>query len=378
MALAEGAWLVDENQPSYSTVDGAHDSSLDDSNQSRSLSKGSRKLRTILFGQLIALLAASTNAASFTIEYGMKLGSFPLFMMFPAYFILSLNLWSRPEIKDESAHCIPCTSTRLRTPWWYYVCLSSLDLLPNYLALLSLNHTSLTSATLLGSLTVPSTMVVCTLVLAKKYRSAHYIGVLMCLSGGALTLWTDMNHSRNQLSAASHPHSYYGDVLATIAAILYGFADAAGEFWTKHVDRKEYLGMIGLHGAVVTFVLSVLLERDAVFSIFEDSRTVFATVGLLCWYIPSLIAFYVLASLFLVSSDAALLTLSLQSSNLWAIMFSIAAFGESPPLLFSLSVVLVVAGVTVYELLGNAANDGDSESTMENAPARPVSLESQR
>lgn len=357
MADFEDARLISQNRQSYSSIDRGCDSDIEESKLSQPTPKGYNRLLTILFGQMIALLSASTNAASFTLEYGMKLGNFPMFMMFPAYVILSLNLWSRPTINDNSAHGIPLTSIRLRTPWWHYVCLSVLDLLPNYLTLVSLNHTSLTSATLLGSLTVPSTMLVCGLVLAKKYRLANYIGVILCLSGGALTLLTDTNHSSHHISASSHPHSYYGDLLAASAAILYGIADAAGEFWTKHVNRKEYLGMIGLHGAVVSFVLFLLFERNAVLGIFEDSRTFFSALGLMFWYIPSLVSFYVFATFFLVSSDAALLNLSLQSSNLWAILFSIAAFGESPPLLFCVSVVLVVAGVTVYELLGNAAQE---------------------
>jgi solute carrier family 35 protein F1/2 len=378
MADLEGARLISQNRHSYSSIDRVCDSDIEESKLSQPTpNKGYNRLLTILFGQIIALLSASTNAASFTLEYGMKLGDFPMFMMFPAYVILSLNLWSRPTIKDESPHGIPLTSIRLRTPWWYYVCLSALDLLPNYLTLVSLNHTSLTSATLLGSLTVPSTMLVCGLVLGKKYRLANYVGVILCLSGGAQTLLIDINHSSHPISASSHPHSYYGDLLAASAAILYGIADAASEFWSKHVDRKEYLGMIGLHGAVVSFVIFLLFERNAVLDTFEDSRNFFPALGLMLWYIPSLVSFYVFATLFLVSSDAALLTLSLQSSNLWAILFSIVAFGESPPLLFCVSVVLVVAGVTVYELLGNAAQDTTSESNIDNtSPTTALSKDS--
>eukprot|EP00980_Cylindrotheca_fusiformis_P010790 scaffold2442_cov146-Cylindrotheca_fusiformis.AAC.5 len=362
MASLEGRRFTDYDQPRYSSTDCVCDFQNEGSNQSQSLCIRYNRPLTILFGQLIAFLASSTNAASFTLEYGMELGNMPMFIMFPVYAVLSLNLLNRPAFKDESFHHIPLSSIRLRTPWWYYICLSALDLLPNYLTLLSLNHTSLTSTTLLGSLTVPSTMVVCGLFLGKKYRFAHYVGVVLCLSGGALTLWTDMTHSSNQFLAGSlHPHSYYGDVLATLAAVLYGVADAAGEFWTKRIDRREYLGMIGLHGALVTLFLFLAFERDSVLAVFQDSKTFFAALGLVLWYIPSLVAFYVCTSFFLASSDAALLTLSLQSSNLWAILFAIAAFGESPALLFCISVALVAAGVTVYELLGNATTQ-DSES----------------
>jgi solute carrier family 35 protein F1/2 len=309
----------------------------------------------LLFGQFIALVATSQNAASFTLEYGMG-KFFPMFLMFNTYVILSLHvLCNRPSSDEEAPHRIPFTSIRLRTPWWYYLCLSILDVAPNYLTLLSLKHTSLTSATLLGSLTVPSTMLVCGFLLAKVYKPQHYFGVILCMTGGLLTIWTDLDHRNDPSSTSqSHPHSYYGDMLAVVAALIYGVGDAAGEFWSKHVDRKEYLGMIGLFGSIFCLVIVPIWERDAVYELFEDSSTILPALGVMLLYIPLLVTYYVSATLFLVSSDATLLNLSLQSSNLWAILFSVVAFRESPPLLFYVAVVFVVAGVFVYELLGNS------------------------
>jgi hypothetical protein len=75
----------------------------------------------------------------------------------------------------------------------------------------------------------------------------------------------------------------------------------------------------------------------------------------------------------MVSSDATLLNLSLQSSNLWAILFSVAAFRESPSLLFYIAVIFVVAGVFVYEILGNASQDPNSKSILGNTSQDPNS-----
>lgn len=315
---------------------------------------------TILFGQVISLLAASSNAASFTLQYGMD-KVFPAFLMLIVYSILGLYLFSRPAIKDDqTAYRIPSTSIKIRAPWWQYICLSALDILPNYFTLISLQLTSLTSANLLGSLTVPSTMLVCNLVLSKKYQAAHFIGALLCVIGGAMTLLADFDHSTTyRVSSPSHPHSYFGDMLAILAAILYGIGDAASEYWTKHVDRKEYLGMIGLHGAIVSLILSLLFERDAISNAFAGET--FVTISTVVWYILSVVFFYVLATLFLVSSDATLLNLSLQASNLWAVLFAFVAFRETPSFLFSFAVIFVAAGVSVYELLGNASQESTKE-----------------
>ncbi|KAL3944780.1 MAG: hypothetical protein SGBAC_001151 [Bacillariaceae sp.] len=195
-------------------------------------------------------------------------------------------------------------------------------------------------------------MAVCGVILGKKFQRAHYAGVALCLTGGLLTLWTDANQSGTG-DAIAQPHSYFGDICATLAAVLYGVADSVGEFWTKHIDRKEYLGMIGLHGATFSFVVVLFAERRVLFSLVGTGMFGLEACGIAFWYTLSLVSFYVLASLFLEFSDATLLTLSLQSSNIWAILFSIAAFHLVPPIPVFVAGALIAAGVTVYEILGN-------------------------
>jgi solute carrier family 35 protein F1/2 len=121
--------------------------------------------------------------------------------------------------------------------------------------------------------------------------------------------------------------------------------------------------MIGFFGCMFTLILFPLLERDAVYELFADSTSFLPTMGVIILYAPLLSAYYIAATLFLVSSDATLLNLSLQSSNLWAILFSIAAFREVPPLLFYVAVFFVVSGVFVYELLGDGPQDRIPKST---------------
>lgn len=319
------------------------------------------KWLVLLFGQGIALVAASQNAASFTLEYGMG-KVFPGFLMLHTYLILSVHLWFTDPPTDDESFRVPMTSIQIRTPWWYCLFLSMLDVIPNYLTLLSLKHTSLTSSTLLGSLTAPSIMLACHLLLRKSYRPAHYLGALLCIGGGLLTVWTDLAASSSESNDTSlHPHSYFGDILAVVAAILYGVGDAVGEFWCKHVDRKEYLGMLGFFGAIFCSLLVLFTERDAVLDLFQDKDTSLPALVVISIYVPTLVLYYVLASVFLVSSDATLLNLSLQSSNLWAICFSVLAFHEAPASLFYIALVLVVSGVFVYELRGNSTSNEKSK-----------------
>jgi solute carrier family 35 protein F1/2 len=318
-----------------------------------------QKWQSLLFGQLIALIATSQNAASFTLEYGMGI-FFPFFLMLNTYIILALHLFfvdrSSENSTGERCYTLPFTNVKLKFPWWGYLCLSIMDVGPNFMTLLSLSYTSLTSTTLLGSLTIPSTMLVCHFLLGKVYKPNHYAGVMMCMTGGSLIMWADLNRSNSDATLVSHPHSYFGDLLAVSAAILYGVSDAAGEYWTKHVDRVEYLGMLGLFGALFTLALSGLLEREAILTLLTGTDAWLPVAGILFWYLCSLVTYYISTTLFYVKSDATLLNISLQCSNLWAILFSAAAFHELPPTLFYVALVLVVGGVFVYELCGKQSS----------------------
>ena len=324
----------------------------------------------LIFGQVVALVATSMNSSSYVLEYGMH-RVFPMFLLFNSYIVLAMHLfWSDNKNFEQSAKSIemseeanqnettcyrlPLTSIKLRTPWYYYFFLSCLDIIPNYLTLLAMNKTSFTSATLLGSLTIPSTMIFCRLLLGKEYRLMHYVGVILCIIGGVVTIFTDKENITSSDGEANHPHSYVGDMLAILASLGYGVGDACAEFWSKHVDREEYLGMIGLFGAIATFIISFLFERNALLDLFAaDNEMLLKTLGVIIWYIVSLVGYYVFASLFLVKSDATLLNLSLQTSNFWAVFFSIVVFREDPDLHFYASIFMVISGVFVYELYGN-------------------------
>jgi len=315
--------------------------------------KHKNRIRNLLFGQAIAFVACSQNVLSFTLES--KLGlAFPNLFLCPAYVLLSLYLFCGRVDLPACDYRVPLTSIGLRVSFAYYLGLSLLDIGPNYLILLALQKTSLTSVSLLGSLTIPSTMMACRWLLQQKFSTHNFLGVALCLCGGIITVLSDRGNTTLAVLKHSSDSSFYGDVLAILAAMIYGVGDAAGEFWAKHVDRKEYLGMIGLLGSMVTFVLFLFLESNNLYDriVTTSSQTfpTFTIISFIVGYALFLAAYYILATLFLVTCDATLLNLSLQATNLWAILFSVVAFQESPSWSFFLAVALVASGVCIYEL----------------------------
>ena len=371
--------LVDDTSPSSSYDSDNDDKGLWDSFIRRrrlsvvNMSTQSRNhWKSLLMGQFIAIIATSMNAATYAMEFGMGL-VMPFFLMTNMYLILSIHLRycervprNRSDHSEAIYHRLPFTDIKLQLPWKTYLLLSIVDVGPNYLTLMSLKYTSLASATLLLSLTVPSTMIFCQVLLRKKYHLHHGLGVVMCMFGGFLTLRADSNlpeGSGEASSLESHPHSYFGDLLALSAAILYGLGDAAGEYWTKHIGRVEYLGMIGLGGAFYSIIISFLLERDVVLSLFSGEISILPVLIIVFWYTLSVVTYYICATLFYLDSDATLLNISLQASNLWAFLFSIMAYKEFPPRLFYFAACFVVGGVVIYELGGRSMGKGRDNST---------------
>jgi solute carrier family 35, member F1/2 len=354
-----------------------------------------RKWIAVVLGQVIALAAASTNAVSYSLSNVHHL-QIQIFQLLPMYALLSLHLLCRDPIEDGCpSYVLPFIRLKLRVPWLVYLFISVLDVVPNLLQLLSFRFTSLTSTTLLGSLTVPSTMVFSYLLLAKRFGLPHYVGACLCVVGGVVTGWSDSETSAHapawndgnssipssasldtlgmsseatevpfdgsvltspsgNLSAStsnSGDYAWVGDVLAISSALLYGLGDSVAEYSIKHIHRQEYLGMIGLFGTVLTALAFPFVDGGEVAKLWHEADPAHRQSAwlLLVLYTACVYFYYVSAAWFYTFSDATLLNLSLLTSNLWVLGFSVVAYRHTPPPLFFVAAVLVVSGVIVYQ-----------------------------
>ena len=340
--------------------------------------KHNSKWCILLIGQSIALSLSCANAASSTLENKYEI-RVPTFQTGIVYFILSFHLlliyWRRrrERIKEQQHqhtmhnNKIPLTHIfSLHTPYTTYILLAMLDVEANYLAMLSFQHTSLSSSMLLTSLSVLSTVILRPIIFKTvKYSTKRLFGVGLCLIGGCLWLRFEFYHGRvtaedndDTTNVESNYPIVYGDLLAIFAACIYGLNDVAAEYYIKKHDKVEYLGMIGLFGAIFSFGIQVpLLEREEVWRLFVvDGIEIEAWLLFLC-FIILLCYFYVSAMNFLSLNDATLLNLSLQTGPLWAVILSMvdyskndSSFMATPPLMtYIVSLSLIMVGMFLYE-----------------------------
>ena len=379
----------------------------------------------ILFGQIVTFFMAMMNVTSYSLATSYGVSNIQFFQLFSVYLLLSINLISSvqkkrsdkslrqeeipvsdgcdvsslPPRRESHYFLIPKLGfVPLYAPWWMYLICSVLDVFPNCLTLLSFRYTSLTSTTLLGSLTVPSTMLFSFYILQRRFTSRHFAGVVLCITGGIFTVWSDKNngidHSgslkdmsccdlrdtlwNKTLSVAGVDrgaqevldddssggvvsHHIVGDLMAVVAAVCYGLGDTIAEYSIKHIDMQEYLGMLGLFGLIISGCIFPWLEGGTISSIFFKIRgeenggikpgdnELLQICFLLVVYILSVYCYYMSQAFFLIASDATLLNMSLQAANLYAIGFSVMFYQTWPQALFYFATFLVVTGVFVYQ-----------------------------
>lgn len=267
---------------------------------------------------------------------------------------------------------------QLHSPWYFYALLAFLDVNANFSAVLSFKYTSLISSNILTSLSILSVMLSSRIILSKRFTQRHLIGAFVCIIGASMIVSSDifqessnqeainhgiekstiMNvHNNNQ---RQHTSSALGDIFAIVAAVLFGLNDTLAEYCIKSNSISEYLGMLGVFGFVCSFVESILFERSYVVTFWQqlfaqpdnfnaDDINVTAIFFVWSWYVLCLFYFYTSASKFLSSGDATFLSLSLQTSNVWTILFSIIVQTIFPSTIFLTATLVIIIGVYLYE-----------------------------
>lgn len=94
-------------------------------------------------------------------------------------------------------------------------------------------------------------MVLSRLFLFVRYTKKHFVGVVLCLGGLALTVLSDLLNSDPN---SGHTHAIKGDVLCILGAAMYGASNVMQENFVKNHDRVCGPGGGAVRGFFVHFV----------------------------------------------------------------------------------------------------------------------------
>jgi solute carrier family 35 protein F1/2 len=331
---------------------------------------------------------------------------FPAFSCGWAYVLLSFFLI--PLIKKGRAirngsTASPVTSwflsiIPLHTSPWVYLGIAFLSFYGNYCYLLAVEYTTVTSVSLVDALSIPTAMILSHIFLRRRYQRLHLLGAGLCVTGVMLGMVVDVlsNYIYRQESMSSlqvktmtanvtntssspgvrddgskeYPHKLVGDLLSCVGAILFGANDVIAELAVRRLGGiNEYLGMIGFFGSVIAIFQVAISERQVVVDMFNGVNPsgcgANIVAGLLVAYVVGQFSRKAGLAAFLTISDAALLQLSLLTSDLYAALFSVIYLQILPRASSWFAILAALVGIVVYELAPSPRVD---------LPSRPVQM----
>eukprot|EP00741_Cyanophora_paradoxa_P016296 tig00020911_g15735.t1 len=229
----------------------------------------------------------------------------------------------------------------LALPWWRYALIAVADVEGNFLVVKAFQLTSFTSAMLLDAFAIPCVMGLGCLLLAARYRPAHFAGAAAALLGLLLLVASDAGRERGARPAE-------GDALVLAGAALYACSNAGSEAAVRATgDAGELLGAVGLFGAALSAAQAAALGEAAALAGSAprwpgECWAAFAGFG------AALFALTAAVPRVLRGPGAVVLNLGLLTSDFYALAVGSLAFGDRPSPLYAAGFLLVVAGLVVY------------------------------
>ena len=186
---------------------------------------------SILFGQVLSLLLATSAAANSTLynDCNVSLPTTQTFIVYCCLFILHVPFFCNNF----------CSRKVESSKWFHFILPAFLDVEANYLCVLAFRYTSLTSVTILDAFAIPSCMLFSKIMSVRKrpFYTHHYVGVALCSLGLLMTVFSDGFIQQNDLSAGKCP--LLGDTLALVGGIVYGLNDTVAEKFVKNLEREK-------------------------------------------------------------------------------------------------------------------------------------------
>lgn len=287
-----------------------------------------REVGSILLGQFLSLLITSTGFTSS--ELARRGINAPTSQSFLNYVLLALVY----------GVMVLCRRNALKAKWYYYLILGLVDVEANYLVVKAYQYTSLTSVMLLDCWSIPCVIFLTRIFLKTKYRLKKIAGVIICVAGLVMVIFSDV-HAHDRTAGIA---PIKGDLLVIAGSTLYAISNVGEEYFVKSADRVELMSMLGIFGAIISACQIGILERAELRSIHWKAASALPFVG----FSVAMFLFYSLVPVILMASGAALLNLSLLTSDMWAVVIRICLYHEKVDWLYFVAFAAVAVGLIIY------------------------------
>ncbi|KAF9137802.1 hypothetical protein BGX30_009891 [Mortierella sp. GBA39] len=292
----------------------------------------------VLLGQLLSLCITATTIMTTKLTQGDNPVSIPTTQSFLNYLVLGIVYTGITFSKVGFRGWLEI----LRRRGLYYIVFAVIDVEGNYFIVKAYNYTSLLSAMLLDSWTIPCVVILSVFVLRMRFLRLHYLGVFICLVGMGFLVWSDMVAGKN------FPGSDYikGDLFCIIGATFYALSNVGQEFLVRQRPIYEVVGQLGFWGAIVNGIQLAILERNELKSITWTGEV----VGYIIGFDIAMFLMYSVAPILLRLSSATFFNLSLLTSDFYGLLFGLFLFESKINELYPIAYVLIIVGIIIYNI----------------------------
>ncbi|KAG2252310.1 hypothetical protein Bca52824_082446 [Brassica carinata] len=262
-------------------------------------------------------------------------------------------------------------SSVIKAKWYYYFLLALVDVERNFLVVKAFQNTSMTSVMLLDCWAIPCVLVLTWVFLKTRYSLMKISGVVVCILGVVMVVFSDVHVGDR--SGGRDPVK--GDFLVIAAATLYAISNTSEvskclisyskyvmdlgsrcvaltslflcyrNFFVKKADRVELMSFVGLFGAIIGAIQISIFERDALTAIHWSTWAVSFTALNFCY--SETFSFRKTNSN---TNGTAMFTLSLLTSDMWAVLIRIFAYHEKVDWLYYLAFATTAIGLIIYSV----------------------------
>ncbi|KAF9337730.1 hypothetical protein BG006_003089 [Podila minutissima] len=295
-------------------------------------------LRILLLGQVLSLCITATTLFSTKLAQGENPVSIPTTQSFLNYLVLGIVYTGITIYKEGFRGWLHI----MRHRSFYYMIFAVIDVEGNYFMVKAYSYTSLLSAMLLDSWTIPCVVLLSVFFLKVRFIRYHYLGVFIAMVGMGFLVWSDMEAGKN------FPGSdlIKGDLFCILAATLYAFSNVYQEFLVRQTSMYEVVGQLGFWATILNGIQLAVLERNEVQAV-EWTGSV---VGYIIGFDIAMFILYSVSPILFRLSSATFFNLSLLTSDFYGLIFGILLFDAKVNYLYAIAYVLICGGILVYNI----------------------------